>query len=106
MKIYISLSVATRKLPFYKNCTQFSRRDTDKEGGLSDCVNNAREITYKTFVGKVDSEDLKMLSEHMGYGKYLKLQDDYAVSFHKSKLFGKVVYYVTLSAIEYIFGDF
>ena len=68
-------------------------------------VDNARDITYKTFRSKVNSKDFNMLQSGFGYDNLpFKLKDDYAVSFHKSKLPNKKpVYYFRHSAIEYIF---
>lgn len=104
MKIKVSLS-RSDKLPFYKDCTQFSRLDTDKKDGLSDMIDRAIDISYKTFRSKVDTETFDEMKKAMGYDKNLKVEDDYAVRFQKSKLFGKIVYIFKQSGIEYIFGD-
>jgi hypothetical protein len=71
---------------------------------LTHIIDNEREITYQTLKKYVGKEELDLLESSLGYDKYLKLKDDYAVSFHKSKKEnGQPVYYVRHSAIEYVF---
>lgn len=77
---------------------------------LNYIIDNEREITYNTLRKNVDSDSFKEVKELLGYNKQLfldcglTLQNDYAVSFHKSKLpDGRRVYYIRHSAIEYIF---
>lgn len=68
-------------------------------------IDNSREVTYQTVRKHIGSENMKELSSSLGYDDCdLTLEDDYAVSFHKSKLpDGSSVYYVRHSAIEYIY---
>ncbi len=67
---------------------------------------NARDITYKTFRANVDRKELDEILISLGYTDrmVLKFEDDYAVSFHKSKVGKAVVYYFTWSGIEYVFS--
>jgi len=99
----ISISVNTRPLNFYKDCTQFSRRDTDREDGLSNMIDTGREISFATFLKHVNKEEFRDIARQLGYNSKFKIEDDYAVRFCKGKLFGKPVYYMVQSAIEYIF---
>ena len=68
-------------------------------------IDNAREITYETFIKHVNKEDLADLKQDLGYGRHgLTLKNDWAVSYHKSKLpNSKPVYFLCHSCIEYVF---
>ena len=72
---------------------------------INEMVDEARQISYKTFRSHVDSEDFKKLSRQLGYvpGEHLQLHNDWAVSFYKSKFCGVPCYYFTWSKIEFIF---
>lgn len=77
---------------------------------LNHIIDNSREVTYKTFRKYVETESFNNIKEGLGYTKQLyndcglTIENDYAVSFHKSKTIeGKPVYYLRHSAIEYIF---
>ena len=64
-------------------------------------VEQAKEITCRLFMRNVD-----IAVEDFGYvksGKGLKLKDDWAVSFFKSKYCGLPCYYMCHSAIEHIY---
>lgn len=101
----ISISLNDTNLPYYSNCTQFSRRDTGKKGGLSDMISMGVDISFATLKKHVNKNDLQELIDNFGYDKSFKIEDDYAVRFKRSKLFGKNVYYIVHSSIEYIFGN-
>lgn len=67
-------------------------------------IDNSKEITYKTFRNNVNKDSLYQLLIELCYTDKLKIQNDWAVRFYKSKLpSGKIVYYINHSAIEYIF---
>lgn len=93
------------RLKFYSNCVNYP--DVDE---LNHIIDVNRDITYKTFRGHVDTESFNEVKECLGYTAELRkncsltLENDYAVSFHKSKTpEGKTVYYLRHSAIEYVF---
>ena len=67
-------------------------------------VDSGASITRRTFLQHVDRNNLKELEASLGYpmGR-LTMAGDWAVSYFKSKLHGKTVYYFTHSAIEYVF---
>lgn len=67
---------------------------------IQDMVDNAIEITYRTFSKYVD---IKSIEQQFGYGNYLRLKNDYHVSFHRSKYDGRLCYYMRHSGIEYIY---
>jgi hypothetical protein len=64
-------------------------------------------ISRKTFLKKVDREELRILENALGYfdhpSKGLTMAGDYAVTYHRSKLHNQTVYYFRHSAIEYVF---
>ena len=69
-------------------------------------VERAREITYKTFIQYVDMEDLQMFEGYTwGPGRKdgLRLKDDWAVRFYRSRYAGQKCVYIDHSSIEYIF---
>jgi hypothetical protein len=74
---------------------------------LHDMIDRAREITYRTFTKHVDPDELKELFPFYTWGpgrqEGLRLSDDWAVSFHRSKFEGRKCVYIRHSAIEYIF---
>lgn len=79
-------------------------------GLLNYIIDNMVEITYGTFVKRVDGESLKLLKESLGYTRELKkntgisLDSDWSVQFYKSKLAtGEPVYILSHSGVEYIF---
>lgn len=93
------------KSEYYSNCVHYP--DIDE---LNHIIDVNKEITYKTFRSHVDTESFNEVKEGLGYTAKLKrncnltIQNDYAVSFHKSKTpEGKTVYFIRHSAIEYIF---
>jgi hypothetical protein len=66
---------------------------------------NDVEITYESFARHVD---VRAVAEYLGYVwgkgiKGLRLSDDYAVHFYKSKFRGKVCYHLDWSCIDHIF---
>ena len=94
-----------RKFYYFTNCTQVLARDVE---ALNAMIENARDVTYATFLRNVDSSDFKILKANFGYVDRkrdgLRLQDDYHVSYHRSRYKGKTVYYLVHSAIEYVFS--
>jgi hypothetical protein len=71
-------------------------------------IDNNSEVTYNTFIKKVDKDELNQLKSNFGYvnnSKYgLTLKKDWYVSYHKSKLpDNRVCYYLRHSGIEYVF---
>jgi hypothetical protein len=66
-------------------------------------VDNNIEITRSTFLKHVNRVDLKELETRLGYSRDFHIINDWHVTYHRSKLEGKRVYYLCHSAIEYIF---
>ena len=94
---------------YYANCTSWPE-DAFKEGGLSDMIDNAIDITRKTFLKYTSRAELQNIEWNLGYAYHpkqgLTMAGDWHVSYHRSRLHGKRVYFFRQSAIEYVFtGD-
>jgi hypothetical protein len=74
---------------------------------LSSMIADATDITRKTFLKHVDREDLRVIEAGLCYAAHpsqgLTMAADWHVSYHRSKLAGRRVYYFRHSAIEYVF---
>jgi hypothetical protein len=81
------------KAKYYNCCVTWDAGDVHAEGGLCDMIDRNRTITRQAFCRNVDRDDRAGLT----------MAGDWAVSYHKSKLHGKTVYYLRHSAIEYVF---
>lgn len=91
-------------MKYLKCCVDFKRSEVPN---LDKMIDEASNITYKTFIKHVGRKKTSLLFPFYNWGRKkegtIKLKDDWAVSFHKSKLKGVLVYYIRHSAIEYIF---
>jgi len=86
-----------------------------KKQFITDCVNSTEEaisnmkeqsksIAYKTFFKRVNHTQVsRMLGYDLRPSHGLTIKNDCHVSYSKSKYLGESCYYVTWSAIEYIF---
>lgn len=92
---------------YYRNCVNWPKWDVFKPGGLSDMIDDATTITRRTFLKHVDREDLRNLEAGLGYPGHpsqgLTMAADWSVTYHRSKLHGRRVYFFCQSAIEYVF---
>ena len=72
-------------------------------------IDQSRQITRATFLKHVNRQDIYSIETDLGYVRCkrqgLVMTDDWAVSYHKSKLHGRTVYYFMHSAIEYVFAQ-
>jgi hypothetical protein len=88
---------------FYSNCVNWPGKVAD----LSQMIDNNIDITRRTFLQYVNREELAEIERDLSYEKHpsqgLTMAGDYHVSYHRSKLRGKRVYYFRHSAIEYVF---
>lgn len=89
------------KFYYYTNCINSTAKLIDE------MIDRSIEITYKTFISKVDINELKKLfpfyDQRSDQG--LTLKNDWSVSYHRSKYKGECCYYICHSAIEYIFKE-
>jgi hypothetical protein len=84
---------------FYSDCVNYP----DLED-LNEIVDNQKEITLGTFSKHVDKNQFKDLKSNLGYNKGFKIDNDWSVTFHKSKdKDNNLVYFMCHSAIEYVF---
>lgn len=87
------------------SCVNFPPHEVD---ALHDMIDGAREISRRTFVRRVNTADRRLLEQELGYARHpkqgLTMAADWSVSYHKSFLRGKRIYFLTWSAIEHIFG--
>lgn len=92
---------------YHRQCTSFSHTEAHKPGNLIEMIDNNLEITRETFLRQVDRDDLSSIAKELGYEDHpsrgLTMKNDYHITYHRSKLYGKTVYYFRHSAIEYIF---
>jgi hypothetical protein len=89
---------------FYSNCVTWPRAYV---GELMDMVDNARDITRRTFLRNVGYENVKPLElatyHELHWKQGMTMASNWSVTYHKSKLCGRTVYYFCYSSIEYVF---
>lgn len=82
--------------------------DLDGEA-ISEMQESAIDITYRTFLKNIGTENYRLLCDKLGYAlnrsEGLALYEDWHVSYHRSKHLGKRCYYLKHSAIEYVFEE-
>lgn len=79
---------------------QYNCVNPKSEEELECIIANSRVIPWQVFIKNVDNEEIKEIEENLG----VPLKDEHCASFYKSVTpLGKVVYYFTHSAIDYIF---
>jgi hypothetical protein len=90
---------------FHSSCVQWDREDLDTLHAL---IENAQDISRRTFLQHVDRGDLRNCEDELSYERHprrgLTMAEDWHVSYHRShcERFGRV-YYFRHSAIEYVF---
>jgi len=86
------------KFQYITNCVNSTAEKIDY------MVDNAREITYKTFIKHVNWKEIsRLLKYDTHYRSGLLLKNDWHVTYHKSTYEGTPCYYVQWSGIEWIF---
>lgn len=92
---------------YFNCCVSWAPSDVNNDGGLSDMIDNATDITRKTFLRHVDQDQMREIESDLGYERHrsrgLTMADDWHVSYHRSKLHENCVYFFRHSAIEYVF---
>lgn len=96
------------KLVYLNNCVNWHPDDVHSEGGLCDMIAEAVQVTRDTFLRHVDRESREDLERRLGYAPHdpnavLTMRRDGCVSYWRSKLHERTVYYVNWSAIEHVF---
>ena len=91
---------------YWRNCVDWPRHDARE--GLQSVIDNSIDITRKTFLSHVHRRDRVELEKNLGYETNYKcgltIASDWAVTYHRSEIHGKKVYYLRHSAIEYVFA--
>ena len=94
---------------YYCSCVGWPREDVDAEGGLSDMICGAIMLSRRAFLKHVDRESLVDIEEQLGYESHprrgLTMAGDWHVTYHRSKLHGKRVYFFRWSGIEHVFVE-
>lgn len=67
---------------------------------LQAAIDKAKAVTFSTFARHVN---VQAIEKRLGYGRHLRLADDWAVRFFKSKWAGQNCYIMQWSAIEFIY---
>jgi len=91
------------KFKYFNNCVNWDPRDVEVEGGLADLIENSNTVDRNIFLRHVSYHDLAMLEKELGYTKDFKMENDWHVTYFKSKHHEEIVYGFVHSAIEYIF---
>lgn len=80
----------------------------DNVQSLIDMIDSSISITRATFRKHVDTRQLAEIELELGYDRHhsqgLTMAADWHVSYHRSKLHGKRVYYFCWSGIEHVFA--
>ena len=96
-----------KKYGYFNNCVNWDAEDVCTLDGLSNMIENSIEITRKTFLKHTDREQTKDIELQLGYSAHFRqglvMARDWAVSYYRSKLHGRRVYFFDHSAIEYVF---
>ena len=83
---------------YYRTCC------VDSDGpSVNEMTAQAREVTLATI--RRHCADLKEWETKMQYGPWLRLSNDFAVSYYRSTYKGKRCYYIRHSAIEHIWTE-
>ncbi len=92
---------------YYSSCVAWPTNDVHSEGGLSDMVDQARDVTRRAFLKHVNRECLAEIEQQLAYARHprrgLTMAGDYCVAYSRSRHHGKRVYFFTHSAIEFVF---
>ena len=92
---------------YFNCCTAWDPADVHVAEGLISMTASAIKITRRTFLKYVDVVELNEIATSLGYAVHpkqgLTMAGDWGVSYCRSVLHGKRVYYFLWSRIEYVF---
>ncbi len=106
---------------FFSDCVSWPRELVTVPGGLSDCIDAEDDITIKELLENVDREHVIEFCHALHYTGPTKefndadhpqhneenfgmsMEEDYHVSYHRSELFGREVWYFKHSGIEHVY---
>jgi len=113
--------VITEKMVFFSDCVGWPHELVTVPGGLTDCIDQEDDITIEEFLQHVDVDHVVEFTHSLNYTGPTKqyndvdhpkhnsenfgmsMEDDYHVSYHRSELLGKTVYYFKHSGIEHVY---
>lgn len=90
---------------YWKSCPELTRDEVDIQTRM---IDEAREVTYRTFRRQVGVDELDRWSKEHGYvlsrrhGHGATLKHDPYVAFYRSNWGGRPCYYLVWSAMEFI----
>lgn len=89
---------------FFTNCVSCPQKLVPD---LVSMVEDATEITLKTFKNKCNPFSLNLVLEELGYteNSMPKIENDWHVKYFKSEFAGNPCVFIVHSAVEYIFLD-
>ncbi len=90
------MSTCTRNAEFVGTCVELPLRHLDAYDDSS------RSISHETFRRHLGAELVLELEQHMGYGKWLRLKDDHAVTYSRGKWRGRKAVCMMHSSIHHI----
>lgn len=90
------------RLPYLSSCVNWNPDDIE---ALTQLVDNARQISRESFTYRVSTEDRLDLESRLGYTRSFPIAHDWAVTYWSGRLHGRPAYFLTHSAIEYVFAD-
>lgn len=104
---------------YFSDCVGWPKDLVDVDGGLSDMIGEAEDVTARQFVNKVGKPQAEDLAHRLGYTgptkgysnprhpkhqpECMSMEEDGCVRFCKSRLFGREVWYARQSGIEHVF---
>lgn len=99
----------TERLIFTCDCVGWPSHDVEREGGLIDLIDSARDIGRARFVALTDPESRLEIEDALGYARRkgnrgIAITDDYHVRYCTGMLHGTKVAFLVHSAIEYVFA--
>ena len=109
------------KHQFFSDCVGWPEDLVTVPGGLCDCIDEEDDITIEQFLAAVDYDHVVEFTHGLHYTGPTKIyndpehpkhneenfgmsmEEDYHVSYHRSKLLGKEVFYFKHSGIEHVY---
>ena len=89
---------------YLHDCVSCPREDVD---ALIECIDNAIDITRRTFLRHVSKDRLDDHADSMGYETHpsrgLTMAADWHITYHRSRFKGKLCYFFKWSGIEHLY---
>lgn len=72
--------------------------------GIRQMVDNANQISRKSFLRYVDPQEMKDMEDALGYDRHLPMRRDWCISYYRGRYHHIPVVFFTWSAIEHVFA--